>query len=177
MLAAWLITGLAGIGNWQHSVRRTHGKRIARPNQEHKQPNDHERMTDIAVHDRFRFESRPNAALAARAAGVPVLDVVVPVYNEQVALAIRSAGCTATCAENFRLSVRITIADNASIDATPRIAAELAIELDEVRVVTSREKGRGRALHSVVARTHRCWPTWTSTCRPIWPRWRPSSRR
>ncbi len=50
-------------------------------------------MTDIALEPdagwahRIHFESRPNAALAARAAGVPVLDVVVPVYNEQAALA------------------------------------------------------------------------------------------
>ena len=50
-------------------------------------------MTDIALEPdaglghRIHFEPRPNAALAARAAGVPVLDVVVPVYNEQAALA------------------------------------------------------------------------------------------
>ena len=50
-------------------------------------------MTDIALEpapcwdNRAHFESRPNAALAARAAGVPVLDIVVPVYNEQAALA------------------------------------------------------------------------------------------
>jgi 1-acyl-sn-glycerol-3-phosphate acyltransferase len=31
---------------------------------------------------RTRFACRPNAALAARAAGVPVLDVVVPVFIE-----------------------------------------------------------------------------------------------
>jgi putative flippase GtrA len=45
--------------------------------------------------------------------------------------------------------VRITIADNASIDDTPRIAAELAGELAEVRVVRLEQKGRGRALHQV----------------------------
>ena len=44
-------------------------------------------MTDIALEPeagwvhRTHFDSRPNAALAARAAGVHVLDVVVPVYN------------------------------------------------------------------------------------------------
>ena len=44
-------------------------------------------MTNLVERDaEQRFTTRPNAALAARAAGVPVLDIVVPVYNEQVAL-------------------------------------------------------------------------------------------
>ncbi len=51
--------------------------------------------------------------------------------------------------DNFTFAVRITIADNASTDDTPRIAAALAVELDGVRVVRLDEKGRGRALHKV----------------------------
>ncbi|MDT5012591.1 MAG: hypothetical protein QOH57_4208, partial [Mycobacterium sp.] len=46
-------------------------------------------------------------------------------------------------------SARITIADNASTDDTPRIAAQLARELPDVRVVRLEQKGRGRALHAV----------------------------
>ncbi|MDH6197466.1 putative flippase GtrA [Mycobacterium frederiksbergense] len=98
---------------------------------------------------RFHFASRPNAALAARAAGVPVLDVVVPVYNEQAALAHSVRRLHSYLEENFAVPVRITIADNASVDDTPRIAAELAAELDGVRVVRLEEKGRGRALRAV----------------------------
>ena len=98
---------------------------------------------------RFRFASRPNVTLAARAAGVPVLDVVVPVYNEQAGLAHSIRRLHRYLAENFAVPVRITIADNASADDTPRIAAELAAELDDVRVVRLEEKGRGRALHAV----------------------------
>ena len=64
---------------------------------------------------------------------------------------IRSTGCTAICSDSFPYPVRITIADNASIDDTPRIAAELAAELDDVRVVRLEQKGRGRALHQVWA--------------------------
>ena len=37
--------------------------------------------------ERPSFRSRPDAARAARSTGVPVLDIVVPVYNEQTALA------------------------------------------------------------------------------------------
>ncbi|KAB7756142.1 sugar translocase [Mycolicibacterium mucogenicum] len=96
-----------------------------------------------------RFTTRQNAAVAAQAAGVPVLDVVVPVYNEQVAL----PGCIRRLhrhlEEHFPYPVQITIADNASIDATPQVAAELALEFDNVRVVRLELKGRGRALHEV----------------------------
>lgn len=98
---------------------------------------------------RFHFASRPNATLAAREAGVPVLDIVVPVYNEQAALAHSVRRLHRYLAENFAVPVRITIADNASVDETPRIAAELATELDGVRVVRLEEKGRGRALRAV----------------------------
>jgi len=97
------------------------------------------------------FGTRPNAIALARDAGVPVLDVVVPVYNEEVALgpSVRRLHCYLS--ENLPFSTRITIADNASVDATPRIAAELAGELDGVRVVRLEQKGRGRALHFVWA--------------------------
>jgi putative flippase GtrA len=107
-------------------------------------------MTDIAVaRDTDWFESRPDAAQAARAAGVPVLDMVVPVYNEQAALADSVRRLHRHLAEHFPFRARITIADNASVDATPRIAAELAAELTDVRVVRLEQKGRGRALHAV----------------------------
>jgi len=96
-----------------------------------------------------RFESRPNAAVVAREAGVPVLDVVVPVYNEQAALADSVQRLHRHLREQFPFSARITIADNASVDDTPRIAAELAADLIDVRVVRVPEKGRGRALHAV----------------------------
>src|SRR6201990_448313 len=112
-------------------------------------------MTDIALEPdtgrgrRIRFESRPNAAIAARAAGVPVLDVVIPVYNEQAALADSVYRPHRHLRENFPFPARITIADNASVDDTPRIAHELADELADVRVVRLEQKGRGRALHAV----------------------------
>ena len=96
-----------------------------------------------------RFTPRPNAAVEARTRGVPVLDVVIPVYNEEVALADSVRRLHAYLQNSFPYPVRITIADNASVDATPRIAAELAAELDDVRAVRLEQKGRGRALHEV----------------------------
>jgi putative flippase GtrA len=109
-------------------------------------------MTDIAVDEHqhwARFESRPNAAAVARAAGAPVLDVVVPVYNEQAALANSVRRLHRHLTEQFPFPARITIADNASTDETSRIAAELAEELTGVRVMRLEEKGRGRALRAV----------------------------
>ncbi len=120
-------------------------------------------MTDIALErdadwdHRIHFESRPNAAVAARAAGVPVLDLVVPVYNEQAALADSIDRLHRHLQDNFPFPARITIADNASVDDTPRIAAELADELSDVRVVRLEQKGRGRALHAV----------WSSSDAPV----------
>lgn len=43
---------------------------------------------------------------------------------------------------------RIVIADNASTDQTPRIAAALAAELPGVQVLRLALKGRGRALRT-----------------------------
>jgi putative flippase GtrA len=106
---------------------------------------------DLAPAASLRFESRPNAALVARELGVPVLDVVVPVYNEQAALADSIYRLHRHLCDDFPYPVRITIADNASVDDTPRIAAELAAELSDVRVVRLEQKGRGRALHQVWA--------------------------
>jgi glycosyltransferase involved in cell wall biosynthesis len=110
-------------------------------------------MTETALEHgtsaRSQFEPRPNATEIAREAGVPVLDIVVPVYNEQSILADSVHRLHRHLREDFPFSARITIADNASIDDTAQIATELAAELSDVRVVRVPEKGRGRALHAV----------------------------
>jgi putative flippase GtrA len=105
-------------------------------------------MTATALDD-IDFRSRPNAATVARSHGVPVLDVVVPVYNEEADLANCVHRLYHHLQSSFPFSSRITIADNASTDDTPRIAAQLADELPDVRVVRLEQKGRGRALHAV----------------------------
>lgn len=78
----------------------------------------------------------------------PVLELVIPVYNEEVALPRAVADLT----EHLRRlpwTWRITIADNASTDATSLVAHRLAHEYAGVRVVSLAEKGRGRALKRV----------------------------
>ncbi|MET0898560.1 MAG: bifunctional glycosyltransferase family 2/GtrA family protein [Mycobacterium sp.] len=98
-----------------------------------------------------------NAALIATERGVPVLDVVVPVYNEQAALSQSVRRLHRHLSTEFPFPFRITIADNASVDATPEVAAGLAEELAEVRVRRLDLKGRGRALHDV----------WSSSDAPV----------
>jgi glycosyltransferase involved in cell wall biosynthesis len=77
-----------------------------------------------------------------------VLDVVVPVYNEENDLAPCVRRLHAHLTATFPYRFRITIADNASTDATARIATELAGELPGVVTVRLAEKGRGRALQA-----------------------------
>lgn len=75
----------------------------------------------------------------------PVLDVVIPVFNEERGL----APSVATVREHLLgmpFSFRITIADNASTDATHLIAHQLAHTYEQVHVIRVDQKGRGRAL-------------------------------
>ncbi|MDT0386622.1 bifunctional glycosyltransferase family 2/GtrA family protein [Streptomyces dubilierae] len=83
----------------------------------------------------------------------PVLDVVVPVYNEEHDLEPCVRRLHAHLAETFPYSFRITVADNASTDRTPVIAARLAAELPGTRWLRLAEKGRGRALHAAWSRS------------------------
>jgi glycosyltransferase involved in cell wall biosynthesis len=77
-----------------------------------------------------------------------VLDVVIPVYNEEADLAPAVRRLDAYLRRTFPYTFEITIADNASTDATPAIAADLAETMPRVRVVSLPEKGRGRALRA-----------------------------
>ena len=81
------------------------------------------------------------------------VDVVVPVYNEQAALAGSVRRLHAFLTEHFPFSWRIVVADNASTDGTPFVAAELARELDGVAHLRLDRKGRGLALREAWTRS------------------------
>jgi putative flippase GtrA len=81
--------------------------------------------------------------------GRTVLDIVVPVFDEERELESSVRRLHAFLTSGFPYSFRITVADNASTDATPVIARRLAAEIPEVRTVRLEEKGRGRALRRV----------------------------
>ncbi|SEC93777.1 bifunctional glycosyltransferase family 2/GtrA family protein [Streptomyces sp. TLI_105] len=82
-------------------------------------------------------------------AGRPVLDVVIPVYNEEKDLEPCVRRLHEHLLRTFPYGFRVTVADNASTDTTPAVAAALAAELPEVRSVRLEQKGRGRALRTV----------------------------
>lgn len=80
-----------------------------------------------------------------------VLDVTIPVFNEEAGLADAVGRLHAHLHATFPYPFRITIADNASTDGTWRIAQDLADRLPDVVAVHLKQKGRGRALASVWA--------------------------
>ncbi|WP_040768030.1 bifunctional glycosyltransferase family 2/GtrA family protein [Tsukamurella sp. 1534] len=95
-------------------------------------------------------ETAPEGGRAATTAA-PLLDIVIPVYNEAHTIAYCVQTLRHHLTETLRISARITIADNASTDETHAVAASLAGALPGVRVVHLDAKGRGRALRRVWA--------------------------
>jgi putative flippase GtrA len=93
--------------------------------------------------------AQPNVAVSSAGRQRPTLDVTIPVYNEERDLAQTVRLLHAHLSRYFPYQYVITIADNASTDSTPRLAAQLATELDNVRHVRLEQKGRGRALRTV----------------------------
>ncbi|HEX7739052.1 MAG TPA: bifunctional glycosyltransferase family 2/GtrA family protein [Marmoricola sp.] len=87
------------------------------------------------------------AALVGSPADPPVLDIVIPVHNEQQQLA-ESVRLLLDHLSTLPWPARITIADNASTDGTEVIGRRLARHPD-IRYLRLPEKGRGRALRKV----------------------------
>ncbi len=84
----------------------------------------------------------------ATAATRPVVEVVVPVYNEQGALPASVRRLHDALSAELPYSWRITIANNASTDETSRVARALADDLPGVELLELAQKGRGRALRA-----------------------------
>jgi glycosyltransferase involved in cell wall biosynthesis len=78
----------------------------------------------------------------------PLVDVVVPVYNERDALEGSIRRLHSFVSAEMPFAWRIVIADNASTDGTSVIAQALGLELDRVSVLRLEAKGRGRALRA-----------------------------
>ncbi|MEV2239780.1 bifunctional glycosyltransferase family 2/GtrA family protein [Micromonospora sp. NPDC049891] len=94
-----------------------------------------------SVGSRAAVRARPNSS-------DPVLDVVVPVHNEEADLGPSVRRLHAHLGAHFPYPFRITIADNASVDGTLAVAEALTAELPEVQVRHLAAKGRGRALRA-----------------------------
>jgi glycosyltransferase involved in cell wall biosynthesis len=99
---------------------------------------------DGLMHDRVpAFAPR-----IASATLTPAVEIVIPVHNEQRVLASSVRKLHTHLKRNFDLPFKITIADNASTDATLDVARALSLELAEIRVLHLERKGRGLALRT-----------------------------
>ena len=80
---------------------------------------------------------------------IPEVDIVIPVKNEERALAPSVARLVTYLRDVFPFTARVTIADNGSTDGTWLVARSLEDVFAEVRAVHLDLPGRGRALHEV----------------------------
>ena len=95
----------------------------------------------------------PVDTAGAAGAASPVVDVVIPVHDEESVLA-RSVGLVhAYLSDGFPFTWRITIVDNASTDGTWAVARELADHLHGVVALHLDRKGRGLALRTAWTRS------------------------
>jgi glycosyltransferase involved in cell wall biosynthesis len=88
------------------------------------------------------------AAAGPDPARLPVVEIVVPVYNEQEALPDSVRRLHDHLSGGFPFAWRIVVANNASTDATAQVARALAEDLPGVSLLDLPEKGRGRALRT-----------------------------
>jgi len=85
----------------------------------------------------------------------PKVEITVPVYNEEKELEEHITILSDFCKENLSsYDWHITIADNASLDNTPVIAATLAKKNERVDLLRLEQKGRGRAVKRAWSSSH-----------------------
>ncbi|HEX8965030.1 MAG TPA: glycosyltransferase [Patescibacteria group bacterium] len=83
------------------------------------------------------------------------VEITVPVYNEERELELHILKLADFCDKNLtKYNWNITIADNASSDNTPIIAATLAKKDSRITFFRLEEKGRGRAIKRVWSESH-----------------------
>lgn len=75
-----------------------------------------------------------------------LVNVTIPVYNEENTLPASIATLHAFLSQHCRFEWEIVVANNASVDDTLETARRLSTKFSNVRVVHLDQKGRGRAL-------------------------------
>ena len=98
---------------------------------------------------RSRHLAAPESQPPFRAIARPLIDIVVPVLNEEKILQKSITTLDEYMSKHLPYRYQITIADNGSQDKTLEIAENLAEKHQSVRVVSLAERGRGRALKQV----------------------------
>ena len=94
---------------------------------------------------------------ASTPALAPVLDIALPVFNQEVRLEENLRRLHGHLADTLPHTFRITVVDNASTDGTLRIAERLAREFPELMVVRLDRRGRGNSLRKI----------WLSSASPL----------
>ncbi len=107
-------------------------------------PPDHDRACGVLVE---------NVAPVADPTQQPLVDVVVPVHNEERVLESSVRRLRSYLDREFGFPAVVTVVDNGSTDATALIAARLEAELGGVRTIHIEDNGRGRALRVAWAGT------------------------
>jgi glycosyltransferase involved in cell wall biosynthesis len=97
----------------------------------------------------LRVGDQPAAVRTLAGVGGQLVEIVVPVHNEERVLEASIWRLHSYLTASFPFSFRITIADNASTDATWLLAKRLGERLPCVRAVHVPQKGRGRVLRQV----------------------------
>jgi putative flippase GtrA len=103
------------------------------------------RRPEPTVADALRSATSLAAALPL---APPVLDVVVPVHNEEAGLESSLRRLHEFLTRSFPYSFRITVAENASTDRTVEVGRRVAAELPGIEVLVLPDPGRGRALRT-----------------------------
>jgi glycosyltransferase involved in cell wall biosynthesis len=98
------------------------------------------------------FMENRRIGLAVRQETLDV-EVVIPVFNEELALESSIRQLHAYLVDEFPLTAVITVVDNGSKDGTWQIARRLEIELPFVQALHLERKGRGFALRSAWSRS------------------------
>ncbi len=85
----------------------------------------------------------------------PKVEITIPVYNEEEELDEHITILSNFCEKELaKYDWHITIADNASIDNTPVIAATLAKKNPRISLLRLEQKGRGRAVKRTWSSSH-----------------------
>jgi putative flippase GtrA len=105
-------------------------------------------MTELALSSPARNDARSASPSSADGNRQYVLDIVIPVYNEERDLPGSVRRLHEFLATEVPYTARITVADNASTDGTLEVARRLADELSDVEVLHLPSKGRGGALRT-----------------------------
>jgi|SRR5579885_748802 len=83
------------------------------------------------------------------------VEITIPVYNEEAELEKNITKLLTFCKRNLTTyDWQITIADNASVDNTPVIAATLAKKHPQIHLLRLKQKGRGRAVKRAWSQSH-----------------------